>query len=370
MKKHLIYLTALTFLTFISCGDDDSSPSNPLVSVEPDPIEDTVLNPTSVSDNLIFQNASKIEGDAPSPSGNLDFTLTKTTQKAFLENGFTVAFNTQDDYTGAYIQLFEKDGAKADNYWDIQGGFWKNSIAKNTFKNKNLFLVKNLKQEYPEELTVNFNTNITPGKFCYWICLYDDEGNISEPQEVCVEIEAWGGNPNLVGTWNVTKQIFDGETILPGEVNFCEGPDYVTCDNGEELIIPEEEAWCYSSTKIELEFKEDGTFIIKDENTHVQDFDEIASEESCQIVNEQLTDGQKFIETTSGKWAYDEENQTLSLIEFQFSEVDADTGEPIQGEEYENGYVFFDNVSVELNSNELILSFNEDFIDTQIFFNK
>ncbi|MBQ4821799.1 hypothetical protein [Aquimarina sp. MMG016] len=309
MKKVILCLTASVFLTILSCGDDDSAIG--LTPVNIDPSEEVFLDPTEISKNLIIDGGSRITGNAPSSNGSLSFTINKEEQSAFQKNGFSILLNAPTNYAGSYIQIKNEDGTLAPDYWDVPVG------VKSSKSNHKKRKVSNKNNDGDIEIDVDFEDSVTAGRFCYVICIYDEEGNISPAEEICVEVEAWGGNPNLIGTWNYTKQVANGITTPVGEINFCESPGFINCNNQETLIVPEDKGWCYASTEIKLELNADGTYVINDFQFQKQSFIFDQSISTCTIVNETVNDEFGSKETSKGYWAYNEEKEEIILIEFE-----------------------------------------------------
>jgi len=204
------------------------------------------------------------------------------------------------------------------------------------------------------EIDIDFNENITPGKFCYIICIYDTTGNISEPIEVCVEVESWGGNPNLTGTWNFTKRVRDGVTEFSIGGGECDSASII-CEDDTELEI--ENAYCDVLTSLPITFNADGTYTSLETGTYTR-YDYNLSIESCTVV---LEEEQDETYTSKGNWAYDEEEQKLTLVEFEYAEGEGD--ETYEGTE-ENGYVLFDGKATITNSSLIVeLDYESDEIE-------
>jgi len=359
MKKAYLCAAASLFLVAVSCSNDDTDTA--FVSVNPDPSEEVALNPDDVSGNIIINNGTLVSGNAPTPTGSLAFSLDETTQSGFQKNGFNIIFDGPTNYGGAYIQVQSADGTMAGNYWNVASPNRSNEIT-NRKRKSILGQLANKSNDQEIEIDVDFEDTVTAGTFCYVICIYDTDGNISQPIEVCVEVEAWGGNPNLVGTWNYTKQIENGETFSVGEQR-CDDAT-VFCNNQEELVVPN--AYCDTTVSLPITFNADGTYEYLATGTFT-DFDYNASAEACQAVfNDPKNDSYR----SRGNWAYDEEEQKLTLVEFEYAEISGD--ETYEGT-VENGDLLIDADS-EITSNSLILretftsgGITENF---EIFFNR
>ncbi|MBP2833081.1 hypothetical protein J8281_12870 [Aquimarina sp. U1-2] len=365
MKKLNLFLLSAFLLGVISCSSDDDSSSGDLTQIDPNPVEETALDATTVSENITINGLAKIDGDAPAPTGNISFTLPVAEQSAFLQTGFELNFDAPSNYRGAYIQIASEDGTIAPGYFDtgVQALRARNAKQKNT---KNRLFGKQAKMD-DRNIFIDFafDEKVSPGKFCYFICIYDDAGNISDPIEVCVEVEAWGGNNNFAGTWNFVKEVEDGITIPIGEES-CDDYEYtISCSNQESLTIDRD--YCYIIESFAITFSEDGTYeyISKDSNVSI---DNQATAEACSPV---FGPRQEETYTSKGRWAYDEEEKRLTLVEFEYREVDGN-GEVSENSSLEGELVFDGGITLTGSEFTLTESYNEDGINEtyQYFFTR
>ncbi|WP_378172221.1 hypothetical protein [Aquimarina sp. SS2-1] len=328
MKKTFLFAASL-LLAAASCSDDDSDGG--IVAVNPDPAEEIALNANDVSGGIIINNATLVAGDAPTPVGTLPFSMSQTTQSGFQKNGFDISFEAPINYAGAYIQVQSTDGTQADEYWNVTGSGRSNVI--NSEKRKGLFTSQISKSNDQEiQIDVDFEDTVTAGTFCYVICIYDTDGNISQPVEVCVEVEAWGGNPNLIGTWNYSKRTRNGVTEDTIGTEECDDTT-VFCTNETELLV--ENAYCDTLLSLPITFNADGTYsYVETSNYTTLDYE--ATRETCTATFEAE---EEELYSSRGNWAYDEEEGKLTLVEFEYSEtVDGVTFDGVE----ENGYLLFD----------------------------
>ncbi|MFD2561344.1 hypothetical protein [Aquimarina rubra] len=356
MKKTYLCAVAALFLAVLSCSDDDT---NIMPTETNNPEEETILDPSTVSQNIIIEGATRVNGDAPQSTGNISFSMSYSSQSAFLKNGFNITFDAPAAYAGAYIQIKSTDEGIADEYFNVPSGFGRSNSKRAKINEGNT------------EIDVDFEDTVEPGQFCYLICIYDNAGNISDPVEVCVEIEAWGGNTNLIGTWNYTKQVANGVTTPVGEINFCEGPGTVTCNNLETLTVEENEGWCYATSEMKLELNNDGTYTLTDLSFQKQEFIYEQTLSTCTVVNETVNDEFGSRETSTGYWAYNEENRELSLIEFENVTISLDDNSEYSYIE-ESGYIHqISGVSTNDGTNLVVTGQNFDFdVVTEYHFNK
>ncbi|MCL5244634.1 DUF5004 domain-containing protein [Cellulophaga sp. 20_2_10] len=317
MKKVNLLLVCFLAVNFFSCSsDDDSSAKNNDAEINAQENEPLEIN--NVSSALIIEGATKKTGSI-TPTGGLEFTMDYSKQSAFQKNGFEIEFNSASDYTGAYIQLKDENGM-ADSYFDIpRSEISISGKGEQTKKNRSFLKGKSAGKENDATIEVNLEESVTAGTFCYLICLYDGEGNISEPTEVCVTVEAWGGKSDLVGSWKFTKEIADNEEIKVNEED-CSTFDYTLCN--EEVIVDE----CSTVNFLNLKFNSDGTFNYQNSFSE-KNINWNNSDEACDVIyDEEDTSADK-----SGKWAYNEEDNKLTLV--VFSETETYDGE-------EESYVF------------------------------
>ena len=170
------------------------------------------------------------------------------------------------------------------------------------------------------EINVDFNLEIPPGQFCYEICVYDEAGNISEPEEVCVTVESWGGKDDMDGEWVMVREerTENGQSVVfeTGQ-EACYEYDF-ECVNGQAIDALE----CYTRTSGEVRINSDGSYRAE---FHGNDrwLDE-SSYENCQAayVNE------TFEDVSEGQWAFVSETNRLTIVEYYFrGKVDGDLDE-------------------------------------------
>ncbi|WP_235183514.1 hypothetical protein [Cellulophaga geojensis] len=356
MKKINIMIVCFLALNFFSCSsDDDSSSKNNDAEINAQ--EDEPLEINSVSSALIIEGATKKTGTL-TPTGGLEFTMDYSKQSAFQKNGFEIEFNSASNYTGGYIQLKDENGM-ADSYFDVpRDEIYVSGKGEQTKKNRGFLKGKSAGKENDATIEVNLDESVTAGTFCYVICLYDAQGNISEPTEVCVTVEAWGGNSDLVGTWNFTKDIEDGKETKVNEVK-CYSFNADICEI--ETAVNN----CETINSLKLELNNDGTYELNEASIE-ESIDWDASNQNCQAIYEESNYTYKAI----GKWAYSEDGK-LTLV--TFSDTEMYDGE-VYNDNYENGDIDF-NDEITLTESSLIINIieNDDngnsYVD-QYFFEK
>lgn len=335
MKNILKSITVVVLLIFASCSDDDTKDQQ-AVNQETIP-----LAANTVSDNVIIIGGTKEEGMPPVPNEAITLDIANSGKAAFLNEGFEISLKSNVDIVGAYLQFKDESGTVSNSYYDID-------LTENSSSGK-----ANTSSAKGDEFTldVGFNSNIKSGAFCYVVCVYDSQGNISAPIQVCTFVESWGGNSDLIGTWNYTKKEVteDGETkiVLVGE-NDCN--EYsITCDN-KELTYED----CRLTEYQNFTLNEDGTFIYE-YKTKINKLDFEATFAECESI---FKEEYVFIEKFKGFWAYREAESSLSLVFYE--QVRITDGE-VENRNFDNGEgIVLSDTPIELNGKTLVRIINRD----------
>ena len=305
MKTTPVIILLLLVGLIFSCAKEDEI-SNQESSLQPEDLAKIELEntPLDLKDLSISIQGAEEKTEEFTPNGLISLTVPSTKSLALSGTQFTVEFNSKDDFEGVYLQLQNTDGAKATSYF---GGISYNgkSLKKNkkaTFLSKNTKIAEasNITGSY--QFSVDLDSSVKPGTFCYSIWVYDAQGNISKPQEVCVTVKALGGNSNLVGTWNESKSIYDGVTYYP-----YEWYDFGYVDQSCKKYLKR----LGQSALYSYVFNADGTYVEYEYvNKHKTTEDVIDNYDTCTI-KEEVTqiENETFIE--KGKWAYDAESKNL-----------------------------------------------------------
>jgi hypothetical protein len=337
MKNVKLFILAILAAAVFSCSDD-ANPVNDNNDTAINLLEETALDSSTVLDNLKINGATKKAG-APTPNGAISFQLDKPTSSAFLKTGFNIKIKeTSDAFVGVYLQIKSVEGTVADGYWDITDISSKSSPVKTKTKSSNRALLSKVGRT-GGSITVNFLDGIAPGKFCYAICVYDGSGNISQPTEVCIEVENWGGFSDLIGDWgfvseeNIENGVSDG-IVNVGEEDCEESSFYCTNISPQKEVVYQ---YCDKIIALDLGFNAAGTYLVN-ETYDYSDIDYEASQVNCVAVGVNET----YEYLSEGKWAYDEEESILTLIEFYYEE-DGDSETIPDGEVLFQGPVFLSN---------------------------
>ncbi len=345
MKKSNAFfaLTFMATLLFISCGNDDSNNNPSNGDNEEEVSEDTVISTDILKAGVVIGDLELTSGTPPAPNSDLDFSISTNEQDAFLDNGFDIDFSSTDEIAGAYIQLQDADGNNVDGYFDIPKEAFDNSItgklASKKRKNKNKLSAKSDDTDYG--IDVDFEASVPVGRFCYIICLYDAEGNVSQLQEVCVDVNAWGGNETIIGEW-----IYDRSEPEDTEDEYTED---IECENGQIL----------TAVPFYIDVKDEWILVLSENGDYSETYDEIEktidtfeSVKNCEATYDEYSYNERY----SGKWSYNEEDETLTLVDFAYE----DLLDPSNNETYPEGEVYFEGAGVEIIDGELVITDSYD----------
>ncbi len=318
--KIIVAIVVMGFVLF-SCSKEENDLVNETVNelsesdLEKVAQEEAII---PVEDITLTITGAEIKTEALNPNGAIAMTVPDEKALAFSDEGFTVKLNSTDDFEGIYLQL-----KGATEYLDIPRSSltstaFKSSKKTSSKKKSNLFsrMSKTATEEGSSlELSVNFGEAIQPGTFCYTVCIYDGNGNISAPQEVCVTVKSFGGLSKLVGTWNFIKGGEGGKEYLPGS-QFCEFYNDDCPSNPEIHKILKD---CYSLPQsIVLEFNGDGAYRTVLRFSTLNTVDRFDTE--CEVFTEVGERSPEVISESKGKWAFD--NGNLILINYSYVKFD------------------------------------------------
>jgi hypothetical protein len=332
-----VFLLSIIFF-FTSCDKDENGLSETQITAnQQNALEDRKILASELENNVGIDGATTIKGTAPAPNGSLDFNIATNQQKSQQKIGFNIEFSSTDNnVAGAYIQLFDGEGNKVDGYFDVPASAFNQRLKGK--KDKGAFGQRTQNHE-GDYIDVDFGGGLAPGQFCYEICLYDADNNVSSIVEVCVEVEAWGGNADLVGTW-----VFNEEASSLYEDDF--GTIY--CNSGEMLD------YNYNNEKNEilnLKFTSNGNYEdeYKDSGLYL---DYGASQENCEIIYQD--EEYVYHTATFGNWTFDESTNELMVIAFEHKDLDGSS----DGELLPEGDLYFDNGKININGNRMTLTFS------------
>ena len=355
MRKSIFLFAFLCFaFTITSCSNDDNETTPPTV-VDPfagnSSVEDAVITISNDDIDVAAITGATIKSTPLVANGDIEMTVPATESLAFPEEGFKIELAPQNDFDGIYVQL---DGAT--DYLDIP----KSSL---TLIDQSTGKTSARNEDANYELNIDLGSEVTPGTFCYDICIYDSFGNISNPIEVCVTVKFFGGNSALVGEWNLnTVKITEGDTnseYAVGET-ICKPTYTEECNTGEVKQLNE----CETLPEINIVFNQDGTYILKFINNGTgTDYYEGLNYETCEVVEYPYNE-EDAISTEEGKWSYDidgENQKRLILIIYKETVTytdDSDREDEIYT--YESGEADLDENVLNIIENSFDITFPEE----------
>lgn len=339
MKKFSLSLLVVVLATttlLISCGSETTVvDEDKKIAENQNALEDNKIDVSLLEKGITIEGAKKLMGVPPSPNGVLDFKLNKSGGSAIQKTGFNISFSSDDQIAGAYIRFKDVDDNATSDFFDVPNSYFVSSkqtsvtMFNGVTKKDNKFF----KNDLEDTINVKLNSTIPAGEFCYEICLYDADNNISSIETVCIVVEAWGGNADVVGEWFLDR-IDEGVT----EVNCYSGDivevsEYIKVRNGEESFI---------------RLGKDGTYndLIKDESALLN---VIQTSIDCEV---SYTDYVKREQEREGNWAYNEEDNKLIISVFKFRDLLNSSNT----EEYDFGEELYNDITIKkLTDTELIL---------------
>jgi hypothetical protein len=325
-------LTVIVFLTF-SCSKDDVSDNsvNTELANQQNELENKFVTLENLNSGISIEGATKKTSTPPKPNSDINLSVSSNTIEGLQKSGFNLSFtSTETDISGAYLQFKDANGNLSTSYFDIPLASLKQSKkanAKSPITSKKTVIEKKTYQ-----INVDFTDLIPAGKFCGVLCIYDSANNISQPVTVCIEVESWGGNAEIVGEWVLETSDYNETSTI-------------NCVNGKNIEVPYEQV---VNEYLSLKFTETGNFEIHD-RSELKYIDYVASENSCSAIYEK--DSNKNEAKNNGQWAYNEVYKKLTLVSFSYLDI----LEPQYNENYPNGELILDAVSVSVINSKLVI---------------
>jgi hypothetical protein len=340
IAKFTLALAVATFLIF-SCSKDDSSETtgNTELANQQNQSEEASIPVANLNSGISIDGATKKTTAPPQSNSDINLAVNSNAIEGLLKSGFNLSFtSTETDIAGAYLQFKDAEGNFSTNYFDIPLASLiqnKKVNTKSLITSKKSSLTKKTNLDENEyTIDVNFADSFPPGKFCGVLCIYDSANNISQPVTVCIEVEAWGGNAEIVGEWVLESSSDHDETTT------------IYCTNNQQIEVPYEKT---INEKINLKLLENGNFeVISGGEWKSLDYN--ASENSCSAMFE--IDSYKYEDKTTGQWAYNEVTKKLTLVAFSYIDIlDSQSNE-----NYPNGDLVLEGVSSKIVNGKLIIT--------------
>ncbi len=303
MKIILRSAAIAALVVLASCGKDDNGGSAGEMDEQAELLEQTPLEANTVADNVVIQGATKEEGTPPAPNGEMTIDISNAVSSAFLNEGFTIPVSSNMEIAGAYLQFESNDGTSANSYFNINissGSSVKSQKEQQNEKTDNAYI------------DVGFNSNITPGTFCLVLSVYTQGNVISVEEKMCITVESWGGNSDILGKWNLSleEKTSSGsfKSYAPGDER-CIDNFSVSCESGGTVSGNK---YCYTTNPSGVTFNEDGTFEYSSYDTN-KEYNFQASENEC----EPVYDVYENEYDAKGKWAYLDKEDKFVLIVYE-----------------------------------------------------
>ncbi len=303
----------LCSLILVSCSDEDvllqflEQGNAEVTSTEDSPILGSL-----VTDYAIVPGSTKAEGVPPAPTGGIDLDVSGSTRTAFLGEGFDITFTSNGNPIGAFVRFSSPSGDFAEEYFDVELSYNDAKASRSFGKNRNAGITA---RQDENKVNVDFGQQIPPGEFCYEIRIYDGQQQVSEPEQVCVTVENWGGKPGMAGKWIMVRE----EKIIDGTTHTFELgsrgciPFGIVCADGLNTVVGED---CYERTRAEVTINDDGTYVARFIGNESWT-DSFQSSQSCQpIVQEE-----NFDDTSQGNWAYVDGDERLTIVEYYYKKI-------------------------------------------------
>lgn len=345
--KTLFILILFSIATYSCSSDSDNKDSggNDELANTQNETENAIIAVDNLNSDINIVGATKNNGTPPTPNSNINLQVDSGTKEAHQKSGFNLKFSTTEtNIAGAYLQFKDIDDNNASNYFDIPMSSFltgKSSNTKIKTSSKSFGSSKGNSNMMDEEfqIDIDFGDAFPAGQFCGTLCIYDSSNNISQAVTVCVEVEAWGGNSSIVGEWILEDA--DDEDYT----------EQVSCSNGQSIEVSYDEIIVEEFLFV---IESNGNFQL-DSYEEYKALDWEATSDNCTATYS--NDIQKYDDRETGKWAYNEDSKTLTLISFKYE----DFIEPQYNEDYPNGELIFEGDKVEIINGKLVIT--ETYVD-------
>lgn len=318
--KRLFKIT--TFTVLLLCTSYCKKPVDPVVDLTDNTSSDITIDPDVFSENVVIKGGISTQGYIPESNGSITFELFESSAIAFLNEGFDTYLYSDNDLVGAYVIFGVKDSG--DNNYEVANSYYdinleenktqsKSKTNKHVFKDKKRELNTITARQGTSMLDINFNANITAEEYVCFIAVYDSQGNVSESQILEISVKDWGGNTNLVGSWDYSKQESyppNGDAVITlVNEEICEDSN-IPCVNGTIIYY----TYCNTTKSESYVFNTDGTFV----NTGSSNYKDIKIQKAYDDCI-QITVDEDSSYTSEGYWLYDSDENSIYIVTYKSS---------------------------------------------------
>lgn len=354
-KVSLFLILLLCFqLLITSCSESDDNGKQSQIEekevVKDD--DDSMTNEHTIAEALsgqvIIKGSTKVEGILPSKKGAITlYPIEPTTGNvALLNEGFELPLfvDSDADVVGAYIEFGVVSNSvgtttfySASNHYDVKlaenDPFAKRGEVNKYLKNRiEKYSSQSAKFSY-RSLDVDFSSDITAGEICYFVSVYDANGNISDAQQICMTVAEWGNNSDFTGAWDFTKHELytpENETIVTVKGAEDCTDDSIFCNNGSFL----EFSYCTTVNNESYTFNADGTYELNTDESKIG-IDFQAAYDTCESNSLSYDD----VGVTKGKWTYNDEDNSIILAAYEITSNHSLDGESSYTYELGNAFI-------------------------------
>ncbi len=333
----------------MACGNDDD------LGNQKDDID--IDDPDVVSNSIIIENAIKNTGNPPAPTTGPDTPVLN--ENSSEEDYGAVAGRsfylnpdvTSGEVAGVYLQI-----KGASEYYDIPTNTGSTTGRFGKHKSNSRFS-KIARTNESNPIEIEIPDNLEPGEFCAVYCVYDEEGQVSNTVEVCIEIIEFGGEGSdfFAGqTWELfsTSETYDGmtEVELVGEDDIDTYDTQIFCGNDvfENMTVTE----IFRTNYLYLTLATNGAYELTSE-----EYSKYLDYENSNCQNLAYTEETDTYEET-GVWTYDDVSKTMTVVTEYVDEYDGET------------YTDIFKLQVALIDEQLVMTQSDDEGTYKITFNK
>lgn len=171
----------------------------------------------TVLKNLQIVGATKKEGAPVDNSGSLTFNIKSNRTFGLFDEGFDFTVDSDSEIERLYLRV-KRGEAISNDYLDVEFEENQSEI--------------NIDTDFSEGLGDGSNISVASYNICYEVRVYDSQGNVSKPRDICFDLLGWMNDPSIARAWELeyyeeisTEKIVErniGEVYCgDGQVNSC-----------------------------------------------------------------------------------------------------------------------------------------------------